>query len=131
MTLGTAVPLSIVQVATSGRPVQPMPNANIILTQLFLNCIVPVSQDQPQEGLWVLGSHPPTTQPVVQLVPIRSLVNSEPPPKGAVGENGPANVQTNSPENCLSKPDCVYGDIRHWQHIKTLVQQHLSRIPDM
>ncbi|MEJ1284787.1 NUT family member 2 [Cricetulus griseus] len=157
-TLGTAVPLNLVQVGTPGRPVQPMPNANIVLTQVPLNCNVPVTQGggmgrpaslfmttpaantfinaqiastvQPQEGLWVLGSHPPTTQPVVQLVPVRSPVNSAPPPKGAVGESGPANVKTSSPENYLSKPDSVYGNFRRWQHIKTLVQRHLPQTPD-
>ncbi|XP_003511744.1 NUT family member 2 isoform X1 [Cricetulus griseus] len=157
--LGTAVPLNIVQVGTTGRPVQPMPNANIVLTQVSLNCNVPVPQGgvigcpashfmttpetntfinaqiasafQPQEGLWVLDSHPPTTQPVVQLVPVWSPVKSAPPPKGAVVESGPANVQTNSPENCLSKPDSVYGNIRCWQYIKTLVQRHLSHTPDV
>ncbi|EGV98469.1 Protein FAM22 [Cricetulus griseus] len=136
-----------------------MPNANIVLTQVSLNCNVPVPQGgvigcpashfmttpetntfinaqiasafQPQEGLWVLDSHPPTTQPVVQLVPVWSPVKSAPPPKGAVVESGPANVQTNSPENCLSKPDSVYGNIRCWQYIKTLVQRHLSHTPDV
>ncbi|XP_027289801.1 NUT family member 2 isoform X2 [Cricetulus griseus] len=158
-TLGTAVPLNIVQIGTTGRPVQPMPNANLFLTQVSLNCNVPVTQGgvigcpasdfmttheantfinaqiasafQNQEVLWVLGSHPPTTQPVVQLVPVQSPVNSAPPPKGAVVESGPANVQTNSTENCLSKPDSVYGNIRRWQHIKTLVQRHLSQTPDV
>ncbi|XP_005066367.1 NUT family member 2-like [Mesocricetus auratus] len=158
-TLGTAVPLNIVQVGTPGRPVQPMHNANIVLTQVPLNCNVPVTQGggvgrpaslfmttpaantfinaqiasavQPQEGLWVLGSHPPTTQPVVQLVPVRSPVNSAPSQKGAIGESGPANIQTNSPENYLSKPDSVYGNFRRWQHIKTLVQRHLSQTPDV
>ncbi|EGW12358.1 Protein FAM22 [Cricetulus griseus] len=158
-TLDIAVPLNIVQVGTPGRPVQPIPNVNIFLTEESLNCNVPVTQGggmscpasptmrapaantfindqiasdvQPQEGLWVLGSHSPTTQPVVQLVPVRSPVNSAPPPKGAVGESCPANVQTNSPENCLSKPDSVYGNIWHWQFIKTLVQQDLSQTPDV
>ncbi|CAH6799713.1 Nutm2 [Phodopus roborovskii] len=158
-TLGTAVPLNIVQVGTPGRPVQPTHNASIVLTQVPLNCNVPVTQGggvgrpaslfmttpaantfinaqiasavQPQEGMWVLSSHPPTTQPVVQLVPVRSPVNSAPTPKGAIGDSGPANVQTNSPENYLSKPDSVYGNFRRWQHIKTLVQRHLSQTPDM
>ncbi|XP_007653360.1 NUT family member 2 isoform X1 [Cricetulus griseus] len=158
-TLDTAVPLNIVQVGTPGRSVQPMPNANIVVTEESLNCNVPVTQGgvigcpashfmtateensfinaqialafQPQEELWVLGSHPPTTQPVVQLVPVRSPVNSAPPPKGAVGDSGPANVQNSFPENCLSKQDSVYGNIQRWQHIKTLVQRHLSQTPDV
>ncbi|XP_007605846.1 LOW QUALITY PROTEIN: NUT family member 2 isoform X1 [Cricetulus griseus] len=158
-TLDIAVPLNIVQVGTPGRPVQPMPHANIVLTEESLNFNVPVTQGggmgcpaslfitataantfindqiasdvQPQEGLWVLESHPPTTQPVVQLVPVRSPVNSAPPPIGAFGESCPANVQTNSPENCLTNPDSVYGNIRHCQYIKTLVQQHLSQTPDV
>ncbi|EGW13945.1 Protein FAM22 [Cricetulus griseus] len=136
-----------------------MPNANIVVTEESLNCNVPVTQGgvigcpashfmtateensfinaqialafQPQEELWVLGSHPPTTQPVVQLVPVRSPVNSAPPPKGAVGDSGPANVQNSFPENCLSKQDSVYGNIQRWQHIKTLVQRHLSQTPDV
>ncbi|EGW15051.1 Protein FAM22 [Cricetulus griseus] len=158
-TLDIAVPLNIVQVGTPGRPVQPMPHANIVLTEESLNFNVPVTQGggmgcpaslfitataantfindqiasdvQPQEGLWVLESHPPTTQPVVQLVPVRSPVNSAPPPIGAFGESCPANVQTNSPENCLTNPDSVYENIRHWQYIKILVQQHLPQTPDM
>ncbi|XP_055451231.1 NUT family member 2-like [Psammomys obesus] len=154
--LSTAVPLNIVQVGAPGRPVH---NANIVLTQVPLNCNVPGTQGgsmgrpaslfmttpaantfinariasavQPQEGTWVLGPRPPTTQPVVQLVPVRSPVNSAPPPKGAHGESGPANVQTSSPDNYLSKPDSVYGNFRRWQHIKTLVQRHLSQTPDV
>nr|XP_006992330.1 NUT family member 2-like isoform X1 [Peromyscus maniculatus bairdii]XP_042134399.1 NUT family member 2-like isoform X1 [Peromyscus maniculatus bairdii]XP_042134400.1 NUT family member 2-like isoform X1 [Peromyscus maniculatus bairdii] len=157
--LGTAVPLNIVQVGTPGRPVQPVHNANIVLTQVPLNCNGPGPQGggvghpaslimatpaantfinariastvQPQEGTWVLGPHPPTTQPVVPVVPVRSPVNSAPPTKGAYGESGPANGQNNSPENYSSKPDSVYGNFRRWQHIKTLVQRHLSQTPDV
>lgn len=157
--LGTAVPLNIVQVGTPGRPVQPVHNANIVLTQVPLNCNGPGPQGggvghpaslimatpaantfinariastvQPQEGTWVLGPHTPTTQPVVPVVPVRSPVNSAPPTKGAYGESGPANGQTNSPENYSSKPDSVYGNFRRWQHIKTLVQRHLSQTPDV
>ncbi|XP_031214701.1 NUT family member 2-like [Mastomys coucha] len=157
--LSTAVPLNIVQLGTLGRPVQPVPNANIVLTQVPLNCNVPGTQGvgmgcstslfmtapaantfintriasavQPQEGTWVLGPRPPTTQQIVQLVPVRSPVNSAPPPKGAYGESGPANIQVNSPENYLSKPDSVYGNYRRWQHIKTLVQRHLPQTPDV
>ncbi|EGW10244.1 Protein FAM22 [Cricetulus griseus] len=136
-----------------------MPNANIVLTEESLNCNVPVTQGvviggpashfmttpeknsfinaqiasafQPQEELWELGSHAPTTQPVVQLVPVRSPVNSARPSKGSVGESGTVNVQNSFPENCLSKQDSVYGNIQCWQHIKTLVQRHLSRTPDV
>ncbi|XP_050999234.1 NUT family member 2-like [Acomys russatus] len=157
--LGAAVPLNIVQVGTPGRPVQPVQNANIVLTQVPLNCNVPGTQGggtghpasffmttsaantlinarsasavQPQEGTWVLGPRPPTTQPAVQLVSVRSPVNSVPPPKAAYGESGPASVQTNSSENYLSKPDSVYGNFRRWQHIKTLVQRHLPQTPDV
>ncbi|GAB1298170.1 NUT family member 2 [Apodemus speciosus] len=157
--LSTAVPLNIVQLGTLGRPVQPVHNTNIVLTQVPLNCNVPGTQGggmgcsaslfmttpaantfinpriastvQPQEGTWVLGPRPPTTQQVVQLVPVRSPVNSAPPPKGAYGENAPANIQANSPENYLSKPDSVYGNFRRWQHIKTLVQRHLPQTPDV
>ncbi|EGV96030.1 Protein FAM22 [Cricetulus griseus] len=96
----------------------------------FINAQI-ASAFKHQEGLWVLGSHPPTTEPVVQLVPVQSPVHSAPPPNGAVGESGPANVQTNYPENYLSKPDSVYGNIRRWHHIKTLVQWHLSQTPDV
>lgn len=156
--LGTAVPLNIVQVGTPGRPVQPVHNANIVLTQVPLNCNVPGAQGggtghpasffmstpaantvintpiasavQSQDGTWVLGPHPLTTQPVVQLVSVRSPVNSAPPPKGAYGQSGPANVQSNSPEY-LSKPDSVYGNFRRWQLLKTLVQRHLSQTPDV
>ncbi|XP_038188830.1 NUT family member 2-like [Arvicola amphibius] len=156
--LGTAVPLNIVQVGTPGRPVQPVHNANIVLTQVPLNCNVPGGQGgsmghpaslfmttpaantfintpiasavQSQDGTWVLGPHPPTTQPVVQLVSVRSPVNSAPPPKGAYGQSGTANVQSNSPEY-LSKPDSVYGNFRRWQLLKTLVQRHLSQTPDV
>ncbi|CAO2640245.1 NUT family member 2 [Lemmus lemmus] len=157
--LGTAVPLNIVQVGTPGRPVQPVHNnANIVLTQVPLNFNVPgiqggsmghpaslfmttpaantfintpiASAVQSQDGTWVLGSQLPTTQPVVQLVSVRSPVNSAPPPKGAYGQSGPANVQTNSPEY-LSKPDSVYGNFRRWQLLKTLVQRHLSQTPDV
>lgn len=157
--LSTAVPLNIVQLGTLGRPVQPVPNANIVLTQVPLNCNVPGTQGvgmgcptslfmtapaantfintriasavQPQEGTWVLGPRPPTTQQIVQLVPVTSPVNSAPPPKGAYGESGPANIQVNSPENYLSKPDSVYGNYRRWQHIKILVQRHLPQTPDV
>ncbi|CAO2596031.1 NUT family member 2 [Lemmus lemmus] len=157
-TLGTTVPLNIVQVGTPGRPVQPVHNANVVLTQVPLNCNVPgiqggsmghpaslfmttpaantfintpiASAVQSQDGTWVLGPQLPTTQPVVQLVSVRSPVNSAPPPKGAYGQSGPANVQTNSPEY-LSKPDSVYGNFRRWQLLKTLVQRHLSQTPDV
>ncbi|XP_028618941.1 NUT family member 2-like [Grammomys surdaster] len=157
--LNTAVPLNIVQLGTLGRPVQPVYNANLVLTQVPLNCNAPGTQGggvgcsaslfmttpatntfinariasavQPQEGTWVLGPRPPTTQQVVQLLPVRSPVNSAPPPKGAYGERGPANIQANSPENYLSKPDSVYGNFRRWQHIKTLVQRHLPQTPDV
>ncbi|KAH0516741.1 NUT family member 2 [Microtus ochrogaster] len=156
--LGTAVPLNIVQIGTPDRPVQPVHNANIVLTQVLHNCNVPGAQGgsmghpaslfmstpaantfintpiasavQSQDGMWVLGPHPPTTQPVVQLVSVRSPVNSAPPPKGAYGQSGPAKIQSNSPEY-LSKPDSVYGNFRRWQLLKTLVQRHLSQTPDV
>lgn len=157
--LGAAVPLNIVQVGTPGRFIQPVHNGNIVLTQVPLNCNVPGTQGggmghpaslfmttpaantfintriasavQPQVGTWVLGPRPPTTQPVVQLVPVRSPVNSGPPSKGAYGESGPASIQTNSAESYLYKPDSVYGNFRRWQHIKTLVQRHLPQTPDV
>ncbi|EGW12964.1 Protein FAM22 [Cricetulus griseus] len=107
-TLGTAVPLNIVQVGKTGRPVQAMPNANLFLTQVPLKCNVPVTQ----------ASCPVGSCPVPRELSTTS-------------KRSPANVQTNSPETRLSKPDSVYGNIRRWQHIKILVQQHLFYTPDM
>lgn len=156
--LGTAVPLNTVQLGTPGRPVQPVHNANVVLNQVPLNRNVPgahggsmghpaslfmptpaantfinppaASAFQPREGTWVLGPHPSTTQPVVQLVSVRSPVNSAPPPKGVYGQSGQANVQPNTP-GYLCQPDSVYGHFRRWQLLKTLVQQHLSQTPDV
>lgn len=86
---------------------------------------------QPQEGTWVLGPCPPAPLPVVQLVPTGSPVNAAPPPQGVYGEGGPANLQANSAEIYLSKPDSVYGNFKRLQHIKTLVHRHLPQTPDM